>query len=109
MAFRNCLLKILEKDVKALRISRTFATRVSKSTFPDYYDIVKDPICIEDIHEAVMNGEYKDKAAFLLDFRKIYKNSVAYNGRNDDLSKNALAIFDAVKAALNCSVTRSMI
>ena len=36
--------------MKALRISHAFAARVSKSVIPDYYDIVKDPVCIEDIH-----------------------------------------------------------
>ena len=97
--FRHCLLKILDEDVKALRISHAFATRVSKSIIPDY-DIVKDPICIEDIHTAVMNDEYKDESDFLSDFVKMYKNSVAYNGKNDELSMDALTIFNVVKASI---------
>ena len=32
--------------------------------------------------------------------QKMYKNSVAYNGKNDQLSKDALTIFNAVKASL---------
>ena len=100
ISLRHCLLKILEENVKALRISHAFATRVSKSVIPDYYDIVKDPVCIEDIHTSVMYGEYKNKGDFLSDFQKMYKNSVAYNGKNDQLSKDALTIFNAVKASL---------
>ena len=30
---------------------------------------VKDPVCIEDIHSAVMYGEYKNKGDFLSDFQ----------------------------------------
>ena len=101
IAFRHRLLNILEEDVKALSISHAFATRVSKSVFPEYYDIVKEPICIEDIHTAVMNDEYKDKNDFLSDFQKMYKNSVAYKGKDDELSMGALTIFNSVKASLD--------
>ena len=85
-SFRHCLLKILEEDVKALRISHAFATRVNKTNIPDYYDIVKEPVCIEDINTSVMYGEYKNKGDFLADFQKMYKNSVAYNGKNDQVN-----------------------
>ena len=85
-SFRHCLLKILEEDVKALRISHAFAARVSKTSIPDYYDIVKEPVCIEDINTSVMYGEYKNKGDFLADFQKMYKNSVAYNGKNDQVT-----------------------
>ena len=34
---------------------------------------------------AVMYGEYKNKGDFLSDFQKMYKNSVAYNGKNDQV------------------------
>ena len=82
---RHCLLKILEQDVKALSISHVFATRMSKSIIPDY-DIVKEPVCIEDINTSVMYGEYKNKGDFLADFQKMYKNSVTYNGKNDQVT-----------------------
>ena len=71
--------------MKALRISHAFAARVSKSVIPDYYDIVKDPVSIDDIHNSVLYGEYKNKGDFLSDFQKMYKNSVAYNGKNDQV------------------------
>ena len=32
-----------------------------------------------------MYGEYKNKGDFLSDFQKMYKNSVAYNGKNDQV------------------------
>ena len=99
-SFRHCLLKILEEDVKALRISHAFAARVNRTSIPDYYDIVKDPVSIDDIHNSVLYGEYKNKGDFLSDFQKMYKNSVAYNGKNDQLSKDALTIFNVVKASL---------
>ena len=71
--------------MKALRISHAFGSRVSKTVIPDYYDIVKDPVSIDDIHNSVLYGEYKNKGDFLSDFQKMYKNSVAYNGKNDQV------------------------
>ena len=78
--------------MKALRISHAFATRVNKTTIPDYYDIVKEPVCIEDINTSVMYGEYKNKGDFLADFQKMYKNSVAYNGKNDQVNSYSIQL-----------------
>ena len=37
-----------------------------------------------------MYGEYKNKGDFLSDFQKMYKNSVAYNGKNDQVIRSSL-------------------
>ena len=46
-------------------------------------------------------GAYSDKAEFLSDFNLLYRNCAQYNGKNDPLTKDALALFSAVKAALD--------
>jgi hypothetical protein len=100
VSFRHCLIKILEEEVRTLRISHSFASRVNKAVIPDYYKIVKDPICIDDIVTAVQYGEYKNKNDFINAFKKMQRNSVAYNGKNDQLSKDALTILNLVKVSL---------
>ena len=99
VAFRHCQLKILD-EVRMLRVSHAFASRVNKSQLPDYYDVVKEPICLDDIATAAQYGEYKNRTEFARAFTKMYDNSVAYNGKQDQLSKDALVILNLVKNSL---------
>ena len=52
------------------------------------------------IQATVLRGAYTDKNSFVGDFSLLYRNCAAYNGKNDALTKDALALLDGVKAAL---------
>ena len=99
LAFQHVLKKILE-DVNSMRSSHIFQRPVERRNFPDYYDRVKTPICINDIQEKVNKGGYTKKADFIADFALIHKNSVEYNGRRSEYSAKALELLNVVKKAL---------
>ena len=87
---RHCLLKILEEDVKALRISHAFATRVSKSVIPDYYDIVKDPVDLSLIAQRLASGTYYAQLEiFAADFKRMFDNCCLYNAPDTIYAKCA--------------------
>ena len=57
-----------------------FLEAVSAEEVPDYYDVVKDPICMDVIKERVDSGEYYvTLEMFAADFRLMFNNCRLYN------------------------------
>ena len=80
-----------------------FISPVPAEEVPDYYDVVKDPICLETIKERVESGEYyQTLEMFAADFRLMFNNCRLYNAPDTVFYKNATrleAYFESKVAA----------
>jgi histone acetyltransferase len=80
-----------------------FISPVPAEEVPDYYEVVKDPICLETIKERVESGEYyQTLEMFAADFRLMFNNCRLYNAPDTVFYKNATrleAYFESKVAA----------
>jgi len=80
-----------------------FLEPVNAEEVPDYYDVVKDPICMETIKDRVENGEYYvTLEMFAADFRVMFNNCRLYNAPDTMFYKCATrleAFFESKVAA----------
>jgi hypothetical protein len=66
-----------------------FSTPVPKDTFPDYYDLIKNPMDYGTMREKLDRGEYRSAQAMQKDFVLIVSNCVQYNAANSEIVKEA--------------------
>lgn len=52
---------------------------------PQYYQTIKYPISLEEVHERVITGHYKDFKAYTADVRLVFRNSAQYNKQKSDI------------------------
>lgn len=63
-----------------------FVKPVLKKDVPDYYNVVHNPMCFEDIERKANNLEYTTITKFYSDVKLIETNCILYNtGRNQDI------------------------
>jgi len=56
---------------------------------PDYHEVVKTPIALEDIRERLNNDEYNTLDELVLDVERIFENAISYNNRKTPTHKDA--------------------
>lgn len=98
--FQHVLKKIMEEHVLVLRSSANFQKPVDRKAFPDYYEVIKTPMCLNDIQEKITGDKYQSKSEFLKDFELILSNSMIYNGRKSEYTQTARETVEVVKKAL---------
>ena len=59
---------------------KIFSAPVRKDAYPDYYEIVKDPIDLSKIRDKAKRREYTSANLLTEDLDKMINNSVIYNG-----------------------------
>ncbi|KAK6454729.1 Bromodomain-containing protein [Scheffersomyces xylosifermentans] len=71
----------------------------SKKLYPDYYDIIAEPIALTDIQKKALKGKYSDSSAdgFLADFKLLLDNAAKYNDPESWIVSGATQIYDFVK------------
>mmetsp|Transcript_18606 Transcript_18606/g.23447 ORF Transcript_18606/g.23447 Transcript_18606/m.23447 type:complete len:569 (+) Transcript_18606:3-1709(+) len=60
-------------------ICELFVTKPSKSLYPDYYMIIKNPIDLRTIHQRIKKNDYKSIDNFEEDFKLLFDNARTYN------------------------------
>lgn len=75
----------------------------SKKLYPDYYDIVKNPITVTDIQKKVAKGKYStdDTEEFLQDFQLLFDNANSYNDPDSWIVADAKQIYEFVVEQIN--------
>ena len=69
---------IIEK-LKSHPNSWPYKDPVDQKQIPDYYQKIKEPMDLQTLEKGVEAGNYKDKAVFEKDLRKIFNNARIYN------------------------------
>ncbi|RKP21012.1 Bromodomain-containing protein, partial [Rozella allomycis CSF55] len=62
----------------------------SRKHYPDYYDIIKEPICLNEIKEKIMNCEFETFGQFSEKVMQMFENATIYNDSSSIVHKNAL-------------------
>ncbi|VEU20912.1 DEKNAAC101872 [Brettanomyces naardenensis] len=92
----------LKDDTSHEYIAGPFLKLPSKKVFPDYYDIVAEPISLNDIKvktnlRKTKVAEFPSIGQFVDLFRLMSDNAVTYNGSDSLIAKDAKHIYEFVK------------
>lgn len=76
-----------------------FVKLPSKKLYPDYYNVITNPITVGEIQKKVSNGKYslQDTHDFIQDFKLLNENATAYNDPESWIAIDSLKIYDFVK------------
>ncbi|KAI9067920.1 hypothetical protein FKP32DRAFT_1619507 [Trametes sanguinea] len=69
-----------------------FKAPVNRNEVPDYYDIIKEPMCWDIIDQRLDSHEYLDLAEFKRDVELVVTNAMTYNQANTPFYRTALRI-----------------
>lgn len=68
-------------------VQNIFYYPVSTAQASSYYDIIHEPICIQEIEKKFRSYNYMDE--FLYDCRLLYNNAILFNGENSPIAHTA--------------------
>uniref|UniRef100_A0A6E8VEF4 Polybromo-1 n=1 Tax=Anopheles coluzzii TaxID=1518534 RepID=A0A6E8VEF4_ANOCL len=74
------------------QLSYIFMKLPSKNEYPDYYDIIKDPIDIEKIEKKLRQQIYETVDDMAADFMLMFENACKYNEPDSQIYKDALCL-----------------
>lgn len=97
IGFSYLLGEIVQK-CKNVPKSAMFHTKVDAKKVPTYYAKIQEPIDLSMIEGRVKQHEYKRVAEFLNDLRKMYLNSLQFNGENSIYTHKAKEIYETAEA-----------
>lgn len=81
------------REPKANRqLSFIFMKLPSKNEYPDYYDIIKNPIDIDKIEQKLRKGSYDSVDELSADFMLMFENACKYNEPDSQIYKDALCL-----------------
>ncbi|KAJ3316030.1 hypothetical protein HDV04_000239 [Boothiomyces sp. JEL0838] len=100
------LLAKLLNDLIVIPEAAPFLVPVSQFNFPDYYDIVKNPICLEQIRDKVKNFHFQSAQRFLDDVKLLYSNCNLYNGPAHPLTTIAKNMANQVETAIQNDIEK---
>ena len=66
-----------------------FSDPVPRDDFPDYYELIKNPMDYSTMKEKLERGEYRSAIQMQKDFILINKNCIEYNAKDSDIVKEA--------------------
>ena len=95
--FRECC-----NEIQKNRRFKSFVKPVSKEDVPDYYDVIKNPMCIDMMFDKIDSREYVTLGSFMADLKLIGDNVREYNPKKDPIGlrllRNAAAMIDAAES-----------
>lgn len=93
VSFSTILENILN-EVRELPDAQAFLVPVNSKKVPDYYKLVKNPIDLQTIRKRILEKFYKNRDAFLDDFRLLVDNSRLYNGATHLITQSAENLYE---------------
>lgn len=98
--FTSSVLKLVN-DLKGAEEERIlvapFTKLPPKKLYPDYYDIIKEPISLSEIQKKESKEKYLDADAFLADFKLLMDNAHTYNDPTSWIAVDAKQLYEFVK------------
>ena len=73
----------------------------SKEDYPDYYELITEPISLKEIEERVDQSHYKNIAEFRKDLRKMFDNAKTFNEEGSMVYEDAVELQQLVDTILN--------
>nr|XP_027207954.1 protein polybromo-1-like [Penaeus vannamei] len=80
------------RDSEGRQLSEVFLKLPSKSLYPDYYEVIKQPIDLEKILHKWKNGAYMTFDDMMGDFTLMFQNACRYNEPDSQIYRDALTL-----------------
>lgn len=78
-----------------------FVVLPAKKEYPDYYEMIQEPISLKDINKKISKGQYVDTDLFIADFQLMLDNAVTYNTTDSWIVEDARRILTIVEQKIN--------
>jgi len=78
-------------DVKGRQLSLIFMKLPNKNEYPDYYEVIKQPIHMEKIASTLKNNGYDNLDELVSDFILMFDNACKYNEPDSQIYKVCIA------------------
>lgn len=62
-----------------------FMEKPSRKDYPDYYEVIEQPMDMRTINEKIKTNAYKTVADCIADFRVMFSNCMQYNEEGSDI------------------------
>ncbi|XP_018396259.1 PREDICTED: LOW QUALITY PROTEIN: protein polybromo-1 [Cyphomyrmex costatus] len=79
-------------DTKGRQLSLIFMKLPNKNEYPDYYEVIKQPIHMEKIASTLKNNGYDNLDELVSDFILMFDNACKYNEPDSQIYKDALIL-----------------
>lgn len=66
-----------------------FMEKPSKKLYPDYYEVISDPIDFLEIENKLRNDQFSNEAEFIKSFKLMFSNCRQYNEENSTIVEDA--------------------
>ncbi|KAG9124301.1 hypothetical protein FRC07_012101 [Ceratobasidium sp. 392] len=82
--------KLINKiDSNGLRHSDVFMDMVPRKEYPEYYQVIKKPICFNQIRKRINQGTYTSPKAFMDEVELVFTNAITYNEDHSQIWEDA--------------------
>jgi len=71
---------------------KIFTQLVKKNDAPNYYDVIKNPICLHQMKAKAKRQDYVSQEELMRDFALMRENALFYNGPQSEIGKIAINI-----------------
>uniref|UniRef100_A0A7E4UVZ6 DUF3591 domain-containing protein n=1 Tax=Panagrellus redivivus TaxID=6233 RepID=A0A7E4UVZ6_PANRE len=88
------ILEAIYTNLKNVPNIDTFMYPVNSKHFTDYYDVIKEPMDLQQIHKKITSNQYETRKQFFMDMQQILKNSAQYNGNESPYTQTAKLILE---------------
>jgi len=93
VSITKCVIALKEPDTKR-RHSDIFRKKPCKATYPDYYEMIENPIAINDIMIKCKANRYSLVKEFIADWELMFTNAKKYNGKKSWITADASTLRD---------------
>ncbi|KAH9420477.1 Protein polybromo-1 [Dermatophagoides pteronyssinus] len=80
------------RDIRGRQLSSIFMKLPSRTDFPDYYEVIAKPLCLEKINQRIKNCVYETVEDLLSDIILMLDNACKYNEPDSQIFKDALTL-----------------
>jgi hypothetical protein len=71
---------------------------------PDYFEVVKTPMCLELVKKKLDNAIYSEMGAFARDLKLVFENAILYNGETSEVGALAQSMLEKFDKLYNTMV-----
>ncbi|KAL0478700.1 hypothetical protein AKO1_008268 [Acrasis kona] len=90
----NIWKSLMDLRVKRRRVCDLFVDLPCKKLYPDYYDVISDPISLNQIKQAILSSQYTSVDDMRDDVLRLCSNAQTYNDEDSEVYKDSIMIMD---------------
>ena len=79
----------------------------SREDYPDYYEAIKNPLCLNEIVEKINSEAYQNLAQFVSEYDLIFQNAMTYNVEGSLVYEDALFLKQLVHDTIDSYVAEN--